>query len=61
VVEAMAQIVATCKEHDVPVGHPHVDSNNLERILNEGYRFLMAAPTRSYTVLEKGRRLAGRA
>lgn len=60
VVEAMARIVATCKEHNVPVGHPHVDSNNVERILNEGYRFLMAAPTRSYASLDKGRKLAGR-
>src|ERR1700733_13477554 len=41
VVEAMAQIVATCKECGVPVGPPHVDSSNVKRILNEGYRFLM--------------------
>lgn len=61
VVEAMTQIVATCKQHNVPVGHPHVDSNNVDRILGEGYRFLMAAPTRSYAALEKGRKLAGRA
>jgi len=60
VVEAMAQIVATCKECSVPVGHPHVDSNNVERILKEGYSFLMAAPTRSYAALEKCRQLAGR-
>ena len=61
VVEAMRQIVATCKECGVPVGHPHVDGNNVERILKEGYRFLMAAPTRSYAALEKCRQLAGRA
>lgn len=60
VVEAMARIVATCKECGVPVGHPHVDSNNVGRILEEGYRFLMAAPTRSYAALEKCRQLAGR-
>jgi 4-hydroxy-2-oxoheptanedioate aldolase len=60
VVGAMAQIVSTCKEHNIPVGHPHVDSGNVERILNEGYRFLMAAPTRSYIALEKGKQLAGR-
>jgi 4-hydroxy-2-oxoheptanedioate aldolase len=58
VVQAMAQIVATCKEYNVPVGHPHVDANNVERILNEGYRFLMAAPTRGYAALEKGRSFA---
>jgi 4-hydroxy-2-oxoheptanedioate aldolase len=56
----MAEIVATCKKHNVVVGHPHVDSNNVERLLNEGYRFLMAGPSRSYPALEKGRQLAGR-
>ena len=50
----MAKVVNTCKKHNVPVGHPHVDSNNVERILNEGYRFLMAAPVRSYGALDKG-------
>jgi 4-hydroxy-2-oxoheptanedioate aldolase len=60
VLEAMAKIVSTCKEHGVPVGHPHVDSNNVERILHKGYRFLMAAPTRSYGALDKGRQLTGR-
>ena len=41
-------------------GHSHVDSCNVERILGEGYRFLMAAPVRSYAALEKGLKLAGR-
>lgn len=57
VIEAMSEIVATCREHNVPVGHPHVDSKNVERILREGYRFLIATPTRSYTALDKGREL----
>ena len=60
VLEAMAQIVRVCKEHKVPVGHPHVDTNNVERILSQGYTFLMAAPTRSYAALDKGRQLSGR-
>jgi 4-hydroxy-2-oxoheptanedioate aldolase len=58
--ECMAKIVATCKKHNVVVGHPHVDSNNVERLLDEGYRFLMAGASRSYPALEKGRQLAGR-
>ena len=58
--ECMAQIVATCKKHNVVAGHPHVDSNNVERLLDEGYRFLMAGASRSYPALEKGRQLAGR-
>ena len=60
VLDALKQVVATCKEHKVPVGHPHVDSNNVERILSEGYSFLVAAPVHSYGALDKGRQLAGR-
>jgi 4-hydroxy-2-oxoheptanedioate aldolase len=60
VLEAMAEVVKTCKTHHVPVGHPHVEPGNVERILKEGYRFLMAGPTRSYAGLDKGRQLAGR-
>lgn len=56
--EAMAQIVQTCKKHDVPAGHPHVTSKNLESVLEQGYRFLMASPVRSYAVVEKGRQIA---
>src|SRR4051794_39194040 len=61
VLKWMARVVDTCKKNNVPVGHPHVDSNNVERILSEGYRFLMAAPVRSYAALDKGMKLAGRA
>ena len=60
VLDAMAQVVATCKKHNVVVGHPHVEVGNAERILKEGYRFLMCAPTRSYAHLDKARELAGR-
>jgi 4-hydroxy-2-oxoheptanedioate aldolase len=57
---AMAEIVAICQEFNVPVGHPHVGSDNIERILQEGYRLLLASPVRSLAPLEKGRKLAGR-
>lgn len=57
---AMGEVVARCKEFDVPVGHPHVGKHNVERLLAEGYRFLMASPVRSLEPLEHGRRLAGR-
>ncbi len=60
VLDAMAYIVKTCKENKVQVGHPHVDATNVERILGEGYTFLMAAPVRSFAALDKGRQLAGR-
>ena len=60
VVEAMAEVVAACKAHDVPVGHPHVNAGNVERILDQGYRFLMSAPVRTTAGLDRGRELAGR-
>jgi 4-hydroxy-2-oxoheptanedioate aldolase len=60
VLEAMAEIVATCKEHNVVVGHPHVEVANAERVIAEGYRFLMCAPARSYAGLDKARQIAGR-
>jgi 4-hydroxy-2-oxoheptanedioate aldolase len=59
VASAKAQIVAICGEFKVPVGHPHVTLDNVDSILRQGYRFLMAAPTRNYAALDEGRRLAG--
>jgi 4-hydroxy-2-oxoheptanedioate aldolase len=60
VLKWMARVVETCKKHKVAVGHPHVDANNAERILKEGYTFLMCAPVQSFGGLNKGRELAGR-
>ncbi len=56
----MTRVVDTCKAHDVAVGHPHVDRNNVERILAEGYRLLVSAPVRSDAALDRGLQLAGR-
>ena len=60
VAEAKREVVAVCKEFNVPVGHPHVNADNVEEVLNEGYRFLMPGSGRSYASLQKGRQLAGR-
>lgn len=59
VLAAMAQIVATCHKHKVKVGHPHVTAANHERVLAEGYSFLMSAPQRSFGVVGKAREMAG--
>ncbi len=56
----MKRVVDTCKKHNVVVGHPHVEAGNAERIIKEGYRFLMCAPVRGYGHLEKTRELTGR-
>jgi 4-hydroxy-2-oxoheptanedioate aldolase len=55
----MAHVVETCRRHNVICGHPHVEAGNAERIIKEGYRFLMCAPTRSYGHLDKARQIAG--
>jgi 4-hydroxy-2-oxoheptanedioate aldolase len=57
VVEAMTAIRRICQEHNVPCGHPHVEAGNAQRVVEEGYRFLIAAPTRSYPALEACRKL----
>ncbi len=57
--EAMAQIVGTCKKHNVRVGHPHVTAKNVEAVLAEGYTFLMSAPVKTYAALDKARQIAG--
>jgi len=60
VVEAMTEIVRTCKARGVPVGHPHVASKNVERVIADGFDLLLAAPVRSFAALETGRKLASR-
>ena len=57
--EAMGQIVATCKKHNVRVGHPHVTTKNVERVLAEGYTFLMSSPVKTHAAIDKARELAG--
>lgn len=60
VAEAINQILKICKEHNVPCGHPHPDGKNIERLVKDGYRFLMPSAPRSFGVLDQGRKLAGR-
>ncbi|RYY26887.1 MAG: aldolase [Sphingomonadales bacterium] len=59
VVDAMRKIVEVCHKHKVAVGNPHTNAKNVQRLLDEGYKFLMAAPQRSYGVVGQGRELAG--
>jgi 4-hydroxy-2-oxoheptanedioate aldolase len=44
----------------VPCGHPHVEPGNAQRVIDEGYRFLMAAPARTYAGLDACRKISGR-
>ncbi|HEY5619377.1 MAG TPA: aldolase/citrate lyase family protein [Vicinamibacterales bacterium] len=60
VVEAMTAIRRICAEHGVACGHPHVDAGNAQKIVDEGYRFVMAAPARTFAGLEACRKVTGR-
>jgi 4-hydroxy-2-oxoheptanedioate aldolase len=60
VVSAMKDILDICKAHNVPNGHPHVDSGNVEKLVADGYRFLMPGPERTFNALSAGRKAAGR-
>ena len=57
---ALAKVLAICQEHGVVCGHPHATKDNVERLLDEGFRFLMTATERSAPGLDLGRKLAGR-
>ena len=60
VAAAMDEILAICKQYNVPCGHPHVDTKNVEALLEKGFRYLMPAPVYSYAALELGRKACGR-
>lgn len=60
VASAIDEILAVCKQHDVPCGHPHVSADNVEALLERGFRWLMAGPTLSFAGLDLGRKASGR-
>lgn len=60
VASAIDEILSICKAHKVACGHPHVDSGNIDALLEKGFRWLMAAPAQSFAALERGRKVSGR-
>jgi len=60
VVFEMDEILAICKQYNVACGHPHVDSTNVDALLEKGFRWLMTAPGYSFAGLEKGLETSGR-
>jgi 4-hydroxy-2-oxoheptanedioate aldolase len=60
VAAAIGEILNICKNAGVVCGHPHVDSSNVERLLEMGFRWLMASPERSFNALQLGRKAAQR-
>jgi 4-hydroxy-2-oxoheptanedioate aldolase len=60
VAAAINTILRICKENNVACGHPHPDADNMDRLVQEGYKFLMPSAGRSFAVLNQMRSLAGR-
>ncbi len=60
VASAIGDILAICKAHNVACGHPHVGADNVDKVLEQGFRFLMPAPTQSFAALERGLKACGR-
>ena len=60
VLEAIAEVVAVCRQRGVVVGHPHVTPENAERVIAEGFRYLMCAAPRSFTGMRSVRSLLER-
>jgi 4-hydroxy-2-oxoheptanedioate aldolase len=58
--ECKRRILDICAARGVAVGHPHVTADNVKQVLDDGYRFLMSMPVRTYPGLELGRSLTGR-
>ena len=58
--EAIAKILDICKKYGVAVGHAHADENNMQKLIEEGFRFVMTTTKRSDSDLEKGLELTGR-
>ena len=59
-VAAMNEILSICKANNVACGHPHVEADNVEKVVAAGYRWLMPRPGRSNAVLDKAMKLSGR-
>lgn len=55
--ECKRRILDICAARGVAVGHPHVTADNVKQVLDDGYRFLMTMPVRTYPGLELGRSL----
>jgi 4-hydroxy-2-oxoheptanedioate aldolase len=60
VLKGVKEILDICKAHQVPNGWFHTTLDNVDQVIKDGYRVLMAPSSRSYAVLNKGRTAAGR-
>ena len=57
---AINEILSICKAHNVACGHPHVEADNVDEVVAQGFKWLMPRPARSNAVLDKALKLSGR-
>ncbi|HTE13929.1 MAG TPA: aldolase/citrate lyase family protein, partial [Burkholderiales bacterium] len=60
VVAAINEILSICKAANVACGHPHVEADNVDEVVAQGFKWLMPRPARSNAVLDKALKLSGR-
>lgn len=61
VLAGVREILKICKDHNVPNGWYHTTMDNVEQIIDDGYKLIMAPGSRSFSLLTKGRQHAKRA
>jgi 4-hydroxy-2-oxoheptanedioate aldolase len=57
---AINEILSICKVNNVACGHPHVEADNVDEVVAQGFKWLMPRPARSNAVLDKALKLSGR-
>ena len=57
---AIDEILSICKANNVACGHPHVEADNVDEVVAQGFKWLMPRPGRSNAVLDKALKLSGR-
>jgi 4-hydroxy-2-oxoheptanedioate aldolase len=60
VAAAINEILSACKAANVACGHPHVETDNVDEVVAQGFKWMMPRPARSNAVLEKALTLSGR-
>jgi 4-hydroxy-2-oxoheptanedioate aldolase len=60
VVSAMQEVVDVCRDHDVICGHPHVTPQNVDRLVEQGYRLMAIEPVAGYAAIDTARAAGAR-
>ena len=60
VLAGVKEILDVCKAHNVPNGWFHTTMDNVERVLDDGYRAIICGGSRVHPLVNKGRAHSGR-